>query len=69
MERDKFKLAQRFIRLLTKLMVENDTVKFMHLGGALIGTLHELGQVCNEQEMDTFYDAWKTAGHAMTDKK
>ena len=50
-------------------MVENDTVKFMHLGGALIGTLHELGQVCNEQEMDTFYDAWKTAGHAMTDKK
>ena len=69
METDKFKLAQRFIELLTKLMVEDDIVKFMHLGGALIGTLHELGQVCNEQEMDIFFNAWKTAGHAITDKK
>lgn len=69
METDKFKLAQRFISLLTELMVANDTVKFMRLGGAFIGTLNELGQVCNEQEMDIFYNAWKTAGRAMTDKK
>lgn len=69
METDKFKLAQRFISLLTELMVEDNTVKFMHLGGAFIGTLHELGQVCNEQEMDIFCNAWKTAGRAMTDKK
>lgn len=65
MQKDKFKLAQRFIKVLTKLMVEDDLVKFTHLSTALIDTLYELEQVCNEREMDTFYYALKTAGYEM----
>ena len=46
-------------------MVEDDLVKFTHLSTALIDTLYELEQVCNEREMDTFYYALKTAGYEM----
>lgn len=65
MQKDKFQLSQSFIRVLTKMMVENDLVKFTHLSTALIDTLYELEQVCNEREMDTFYYALKTAGYEM----
>ena len=65
METDKFKLAQRFIELITKLMVEDNIIMFTNLSTALIDTLYELEQVCNEYEMDKFYDALKTAGYEM----
>lgn len=65
MQKDKFQLSQSFIRVLTKMMVEDDLVKFTHLSTALIDTLYELEQVCNEREMDTFYYALKTAGYEM----
>lgn len=65
METDKFKLAQRFIKVLIKLMLKDDLVEFTHLSTALIDTLYELEQVCNESEMDAFYDALKTAGYEM----
>lgn len=65
METDKFKLAQRFIDLLTKLMVEDDLLKFIQLSRVFMHTLHELGKVCNGHEMDTFYNAWKRVGSKM----
>lgn len=46
-------------------MLKDDLVEFTHLSTALIDTLYELEQVCNESEMDAFYDALKTAGYEM----
>lgn len=66
METDKFKLAQRFIKVLIKLMLKDDFDEFIHLSTALTDTLYELEQVCNEQEMDAFYDALKTAGYEVS---
>lgn len=62
MKRDKFQLSQSFIRVLTKMMVENDLERFTHLTTGLVDVLDELETVCNDREMDTFYDALKTAG-------
>lgn len=62
MQRDKFQLSQSFIRVLTKMMVENDLARFTRLTTSLIVTLEELEEVCNDREMQAFYDALKTAG-------
>lgn len=63
---DKFQLSQTFIRVLTKMMVENDLERFTHLTTALIDALDELEKVCNDREMQAFYDALKTAGWEMS---
>lgn len=63
---DKFQLSQTFIRVLTKMMVENDLERFTHLTTALIDVLDELEKVCNDREMQAFYDALKTAGWEMS---
>ena len=66
MQRDKFTLSQSFIRVLTKMMVENDLARFTRLTTSLIVTLEELEEVCNDREMQAFYDALKTAGWEMS---
>lgn len=66
MQKDKFQLSQSFIRVLTKMMVENDLERFTHLTTALIDALDELEKVCNDREMQAFYDALKTAGWEMS---
>ena len=66
MQRDKFTLSQSFIRVLTKMMVENDLARFTRLTTSLIVTLEELEEVCNDREIQAFYDALKTAGWEMS---
>ena len=66
MQKDKFQLSQSFIRVLTKMMVENDLARFTRLTTSLIVTLEELEEVCNDREMQAFYDALKTAGWEMS---
>lgn len=66
MQKDKFQLSQSFIRVLTKMMVENDLVRFTRLTTSLIVTLEALEEVCNDREMQAFYDALKTAGWEMS---